>query len=73
MTMMIGDVMSALKKEEAKVLVEMCKKNDLPVKIVQLLLKSAEKFSYENTSPNARKKEYLDLIDFYAKKGNGDL
>jgi hypothetical protein len=72
MTFMVGDKMSQLKNKEAKALEEVCEKNDLPVKIVQLLLKSAEKFSYENTSPNARKKEYLDLIDFYAKKGKGE-
>lgn len=60
-------MMNKLKEQELEILSKICKDHDLSIKSVHQLLKSAEKFSYENISPSARKKEYLDLIDFYVK------
>lgn len=62
--------MRNIKKEETKILAEICRKNDLPVKIIQLLLRSAKKHSYENISASARKKEYLELIQYYSNQSN---
>lgn len=61
--------MNKFKEKELQILSEICKDNGLSIKSVHQLLKSAEKFSYENISSSARKKEYLDLIDFYIKGG----
>lgn len=60
--------MRNIKEEETKILAEICRNNDLPVKIVQLLLKSAKQFSYENISASARKKEYLEIINYYSNQ-----
>ncbi|EEM74407.1 hypothetical protein bthur0010_55780 [Bacillus thuringiensis serovar pondicheriensis BGSC 4BA1] len=59
--------MNKLKEQELELLAKICKENELSTKLAYDLLRSAEKFSYENTSENHRKKDYLDLIDFYAK------
>jgi len=59
--------MDKLKEKELEILSNICKDNDLSIKSLHQLLKTAEKFSYENISPAARKKEYFDLIDFYVK------
>lgn len=59
--------MDKLKEKELVILSKICKDNDLSIKSLHQLLKTAEKFSYENVSAGARKKEYLDLIDFYIK------
>ncbi|KIV56077.1 hypothetical protein AM501_20615 [Aneurinibacillus migulanus] len=64
--------MNKLKKKKLDILEKICNENELPMKMVQQLLKSAEKFSYENVSLNTRKKEYTDLIDFYTKSSKGD-
>lgn len=61
--------MGQLQEKELEILGKICKENNLSIKSVYNLLKTAEKFSYENISPAARKKEYLDLIDFYLKGG----
>ena len=59
--------MDKLKEKELELLSKICKENDLPIKSLHQLLKTAEKFSYENASAGARKKEYLYLVNFYIK------
>jgi hypothetical protein len=56
---------------ELKVLESICKDNDLSIQLFSQLLRSAEKFSYDNTSPSARRKDYLDLINYYSKNKGG--
>ncbi|WP_099353721.1 DNA modification system-associated small protein [Fredinandcohnia onubensis] len=63
---------STLKEKELELLAKVAKENNLPIKMLHQFIKSAEKFSYENLSPGARKKEYTDLISFYAKQNKGD-
>lgn len=64
--------MNKLKDKELEILTKICHEHNLPFKLVQQLISSAEKFTYENTTANARKKEYQDLIDFYSKRTQGD-
>ncbi|HDX9588867.1 TPA: hypothetical protein ROX98_001831 [Bacillus pseudomycoides] len=59
--------MKKIKEQELELLARICKENEVSIKLAHDLLKSAEKFSYENASERQRKKDYLDLIDFYAK------
>ncbi|AYA76015.1 hypothetical protein DOE78_11515 [Bacillus sp. Y1] len=59
--------MNKLREQELEILGKVCKENNVSIKSLHQLLKSAEKFSYENITASARKKEYLDLIDFYIK------
>ncbi|WP_307723520.1 hypothetical protein, partial [Brevibacillus agri] len=60
--------MNKFKEKELQLLSTLCSENKIPTKLAYEIIKSAVKFSYENLSPNARKKEYFDLIDFYSKK-----
>lgn len=62
--------MTKMKNVELKVLESICNDFDLPLKLVSQLLRSAEGYSYENASPAVRRKDYLDLITFYAKNEN---
>lgn len=64
--------MRKIKEQELKLLTKVCKENEIPLKMVKELLNSAEKFSYENSSPASRRKEYIDLIDFFSKTNKGD-
>ncbi|MEM5644642.1 DNA modification system-associated small protein [Bacillus cereus] len=48
--------MNKLKEQELELLAKICKENELSTKLAYDLLRSAEKFSYENTSENHRKK-----------------
>lgn len=61
--------MNKIREKELEILGKTCKENGLTVKNLYQLLKTAEIFSYENKSAGARKKEYLDLIDFHLKGG----
>ncbi len=63
--------MNKLVKQQKNLLEQVSNKHDLPIKLVEEIVKSAERFSYENASPATRKKDYLDLINFYSKKGKG--
>ncbi|WP_166244007.1 DNA modification system-associated small protein [Paenibacillus turpanensis] len=63
--------MRNMKEKEIQLLSKVCREHDLPMKLVAELLKSATKFSYENTAESARLKDYSDLIDYYGK-GKGD-
>lgn len=60
--------MKSLKEQELELLASVAKENDLPIKMLHQFLKTSEKFSYENLSDGARKKEYIDLISFYSKR-----
>ncbi|MGO4890408.1 DNA modification system-associated small protein [Anaerobacillus sp. MEB173] len=64
--------MNKIRLQEKALLEKICNENNLSVKLVSELIKSAEKFSYENISLNVRIKEYLDLINFYATNDKGD-
>lgn len=64
-------ILNRLKAHENKILENVCQKYELPTKLVEQLLKSAEIFSYENVSISTRKKDYLDLINFYTKSKKG--
>ncbi|MFD1739512.1 DNA modification system-associated small protein [Bacillus salitolerans] len=64
--------MSNIKDQELELLAKVSKENNIPIKLVHTLLKTAEKFSYENQSASARKKEYLNLINFHRKQVKGD-
>ncbi|KRF01089.1 hypothetical protein ASG89_26130 [Paenibacillus sp. Soil766] len=64
--------MNKLKEKELQLLSKLCRENNLPLKMVSELLKSAEKFSYENTTDTVRVKDYTGLIDFYSKDIKGD-
>lgn len=63
--------MRKMKEKEIQLLSRICRENDLPMKMVSELLKSATKFSYENTPESVRLKDYGELIDYYGK-GKGD-
>ncbi|HZG86240.1 DNA modification system-associated small protein [Paenibacillus sp.] len=65
--------MRKMKEKEIQLLSKICRENGLPMKLVSELLKSANKFSYENTVEAARLKEYRELIDFYGKDIKGGL
>jgi hypothetical protein len=64
--------MKIVKEKEAQLLNKICKEHDLPSKLVRELIRSAGKFTYENSTPAARRKEYTDLITFYLKGNKGD-
>lgn len=61
-----------MKEKELQVLSKLCRENNLPMKMVNELLKSANKFSYENTTDAVRLKDYTGLIDFYSKDIKGE-
>lgn len=63
--------MNRLKVQESQLLEKICQKYELPKKLVEQLLKSSERFTYENVSDSVRKKDYLDLINFYTKNKKG--
>lgn len=64
--------MKEIKRRELELLVNTCKKHNLPFKMVNTLLKTAEKNTYENKPSSIRKKELLDLIEFFSKERKGD-
>lgn len=63
--------MQKMKEKEIQLLSKICREHDLPMKMVSELLKSAIKFSYENTAESVRLKDYSELIDYYGN-GKGD-
>ncbi|MFN7252938.1 MAG: DNA modification system-associated small protein [Anaerobacillus sp.] len=63
--------LNRLKVQESILLEQICQKYELPTKLVEQLLKSSEKFTYENVPDSVRKKDYLDLINFYTKSEKG--
>lgn len=64
--------MKRIRESEQKILETICNDNDLPVELVTKLLRSAEKFSYENALLASRKREYQELIDFHFKTYKGE-
>jgi hypothetical protein len=64
--------MNNLKIRETELLAQLCKEQDLPLKMVKQLIKSAEQHSYENISATARKNEYLNMISFYLANSKGE-
>ncbi|WP_379135221.1 DNA modification system-associated small protein [Paenibacillus sp. sgz500958] len=64
--------MKKMKDKELQLLSKLCREHNLPMKMVNELLKSANKFSYENTTDAVRLKDYTGLIDFYSKDIKGE-
>lgn len=64
--------MRKMKEKELQLLSKLCRENNLPMKVVNELLNSANKFSYENTTEAVRLKDYTGLIDYYTKDIKGD-
>lgn len=62
-----GTDVKGLKEQEMQLLTKVCRENNLPMKLVIQLKKLAEEFSYKNSSPSERRKEYTDLIYYYSK------
>ena len=56
------------KKRDLELLASISKKNQVPAKMLQELLNTSKKFSYENVSQSTRLKEYQDTIDYYFKE-----
>jgi hypothetical protein len=64
--------MKEVKIREFELMNSLCLENNLNLELIKTLFKEAEKFSYENATAGARKKEYLDLITYYSKQDKGD-
>lgn len=56
-----------MKKRELELLKNICKENDVPLKLAQELIRTSKKFSYENVSKSTRTNEYQHLIDYHNK------
>ena len=59
--------MNKIQRREIEILVKVCKRHDIPLKLAKTLLKTAKSFSYENQTQTARRKEYQDIISFHDK------
>ncbi|MCM3741904.1 hypothetical protein M3210_16750 [Oceanobacillus luteolus] len=59
--------MNKIERREIEILVRVSKQHDLPLKLMKTLLQTAKKFTYENQTSTARRKEYQDLISFHDK------
>ena len=59
--------MKEIKKLELELLANVCKENNISIKLADTLIKQAEKMAYQNLSQGARLNEYQGLIDFYVK------
>ena len=58
------------KKRDLELLASISKKNQVPAKMLQELLNTSKKYSYENVSQSTRLKEYQDIIDYHSKETN---
>ena len=59
--------MKESKRRDLELLASVSKKNHVPAKMLQELLNTSKKFSYENVSQSTRVKEYQDIIDYHSK------
>jgi len=59
--------MNKIQRRELELLVRVSKDNDVPIKLMKTLLKTAKTFSYENQTARARRMEYQDIISFHDK------
>jgi hypothetical protein len=60
--------MKEIKRRESELLVKVCKKNDVPRKLIYSLIDTAKEELYENNTQSQRIKKYQNLIDFHYNK-----
>lgn len=60
--------MKEIKKRELELLAKICCENNTSLKLAKELIKSSEKYSYENVSQSSRINEYQELIFYYSQK-----
>jgi len=63
--------MKEIKRRELVLLASICKNHGLSYELISKLVKTSEINSYENKPSRVRKKELLDLIEFYNKQSRG--
>ncbi|MBS4205476.1 DNA modification system-associated small protein [Lederbergia citrea] len=54
--------MKEIRRREIELLAKVCHKHDISTKLAKELIRSAEKYSYENVTQKTRTNEYADLI-----------
>ncbi|WP_404448101.1 hypothetical protein LG307_03350 [Sutcliffiella horikoshii] len=59
--------MKEVQRRELELLAKICNKNGVPLRLARDLIKTAEKYSYENISASTRVTEYQELIKFQMK------
>lgn len=59
--------MKEIKRRELELLAKLCKQDNLPLKLAMELIRSAEKYAYENNTQGARIDDYHKLIKHYTK------
>ncbi|MFK4997012.1 DNA modification system-associated small protein [Bacillus sp. N9] len=60
--------MKEIRRREIELLAKVCHRHDVSTKLVKELIRSAEKFSYENVTQKARISEYDSLIKHLINK-----
>jgi len=61
-----------LNKDERLLLYSSCKKNKVSFEMAEKMLETAKLNDYENKTAAVRKKELMDLVEFFLKTSKGE-